>query len=354
MSKILYGVCGIGNGHFYRQKPIIDLLLKEGHQLLFFAYGESYNKLIHLVDPATVILVDVPYLPGNNDGLDFKSAIACNKNYNIERNLNAFAVTQQLIGRPDLVISDYEPLSAQYGYAYDAPILTIDQQSKFLTHCTPPELNGFNSIDEQMRLRMFFPKANRVACSFFKLPQNKTDVLIVPPVYRNEILNIKSTPISKTYLIYLSAQNGFNQSLDSIVSILLKRPETFHIFTKDPYPNTNNIQIHPYNDADFVSLLATTSGVISTAGHNLLSECMYLNIPVYSMPLSLYEQQLNSYIIGKNHFGISHPILETDTLEVFTNNIEQYRHNIRNSDLLFKAENGLITINKTIHGMLNA
>jgi hypothetical protein len=41
-------------------------------------------------------------------------------------------LTQELIGKPDLVISDYEPISAQYAYASGTPLVTIDQQSKYL------------------------------------------------------------------------------------------------------------------------------------------------------------------------------------------------------------------------------
>ena len=32
MKKILYGICGIGNGHFFRQLPIIETLLKQNNK----------------------------------------------------------------------------------------------------------------------------------------------------------------------------------------------------------------------------------------------------------------------------------------------------------------------------------
>lgn len=41
------------------------------------------------------------------------------------------AATKEFGGGLDLVISDYEPISAQYAYATGTPLITSDQQSKF-------------------------------------------------------------------------------------------------------------------------------------------------------------------------------------------------------------------------------
>lgn len=46
-AKILYGVCGIGMGHTYRQLPLLDNLAAEA-EIVLFAYGESlafYSKI---------------------------------------------------------------------------------------------------------------------------------------------------------------------------------------------------------------------------------------------------------------------------------------------------------------------
>jgi UDP:flavonoid glycosyltransferase YjiC (YdhE family) len=39
-KKILYGVCGIGMGHTYRQLPLLDELAID-NRIVLFVYGES-------------------------------------------------------------------------------------------------------------------------------------------------------------------------------------------------------------------------------------------------------------------------------------------------------------------------
>jgi uncharacterized protein (TIGR00661 family) len=371
MKKIVYGICGIGNGHLYRQLPIIDFLLENNHKIMIFTYGtafEFFNKkyiptLSQLKQELIqVALVDVPYFIGKKDGLDFVKAAEINRAMTMTNNLEAFSQAQKYIGRPDLIISDYEPYSAQYGYAYDCPVVTIDQQSRYLLKSLPLELNGTSYIDEIMRLNMFFPKAEkRFACSFFKIPvsQANNSVEIIPTNIRPEILALKNRPSEEMhYIIYLTAQAGFKQDLSEIVNILKNRNEKFTIFlNKDSYQkqlnnNFKNIHFATHGDKAFEKLLETCSGIISTAGHTLLSEAMHLEIPVYAMPLDLYEQQLSAKVIGDNNFGINYQTLTNEKLEEFIKNNDLYRINIILDQNNLYKDNGLDILFKYIGEML--
>lgn len=349
MKKILYGICGIGNGHFFRQLPIIETLLKQNNQILFFAYGESLKLLnrFNLNPNVKIIEVAVPYFIGAKEGIDFKRSKDINQinkfNYNL--NFEAFATAQEWLGKPDLVISDYEPVCAQYGYAYQSKVITIDQQSKFFTRNTIKNLNGFNCEDEIMRLNMFFPLAERLACSFFKVKEAH-NVTIFPPIYREKIKELKRNIKQGHFIVYISAQPGFEQNIDDLMKIFEQRKETFHVFMKEPFVSTHNVISYTHGDCRFEDCLSFCEGVISTAGHNLLSECMYLNIPVYAMPLNLYEQQLNAYMIGKNNLGINFPVLTSAFLDEFIQNIPLYTKNIIESDVLFKESGENLIINK--------
>lgn len=345
MKKVLYGICGIGNGHFFRQTPVIDFLLSQQTQILFFAYGESLKLLNRYQDNPLVKIVEVavPYFIGNPQGLDFITTEQINKNFDYSINLKAFSETQSWLGNPDVVLTDYEPVSAQYGYAYGVNVITIDQQSKFFSRSTPPEINGFTCEDEIMRLNMFFPVARRLACSFFRVSE-KNDVIIVPPLYRQSILEIKTKrqPVENQFVIYLSSQSGFKQSLEEVVSILAQTDSTqhFHIFSKEVLTRDlpSHVSVYPHGSSDFEKLLSSCSGVISTAGHNLLSECMYLNIPVYAMPMDLYEQQLNAKIIGDFCYGMNYPLLTSEKLREFISKQNFYLDNIRHSSILFQED----------------
>lgn len=355
MKKILYGICGIGNGHFFRQTPVIEYLIEQKHQILFFAYGESYKLLSRYENNPLVKIIEVavPYFIGNTEGIDFVTSAQINSSFDYNKNLNALAEAQRWLGKPDLVLSDYEPVSAQYGYAHGVEVVTIDQQSKFLTGSTPQSINGFNCEDEVMRLRMFFPQAKRLACSFFKVGE-RNNVSILPPLYRKSIQEIVRTPIKNQFIIYLSSQRGFKQSLDDIIKVVGNRAEQFHIFSKDIYQGSvpSNVVIYSHGTDQFEKLLATCSGVISTAGHNLLGECMYLGIPVYAMPLDLYEQQLNASIISDFRYGMNQPLLSEQALNEFVDNQEFYLMNIKHSSILFKQD-GKHKLLSTIETLLN-
>jgi len=178
-KKILYGICGIGNGHTFRQVPVVDHLLRQGHQILMFAYGASLKYFTeHYTDQPKLTVVEVanPYFVGSKSGLDFEATLVNPSNQRDFHHMNskAMAQAQHKIGRPDIVISDYECVSAQYGYAKGAPLVTFDQQSKYLVGEFPENISDTSCTDEVERLRMFFPKAElRLAVSFFQVPKSK-------------------------------------------------------------------------------------------------------------------------------------------------------------------------------------
>jgi uncharacterized protein (TIGR00661 family) len=314
---------------------------------MFFAYGESLKLLQRFSNNENIKIVEVfvPYLIADVYGIDFTKSFEININSDISINLKAFSLAQQWIGKPDIIISDYEPTSAQYGYSYNVKIITFDQQSKFFLTGLP-YIDNYSYIDEVMRLRMFFPVAKRIACSFFKIEGNE-EVSIVPCIYRDNIKNLTRIPKNNHYIVYLSAQLGFTQKLEEFVSILDGRTEIFHIFFKDieNFNNRNNLKFYKHGNSEFDEILSLCNGVISTAGHTLLSECMFLGIPVFALPLKLYEQQLNAFEISSNGFGMSSEFLSHENLNLFINNIDIYQENINNNNVLNRIDGKEIIIN---------
>ena len=333
MSKILWGVCGIGHGHIFRQLPLIDHFAHD-NDIVIFGYGESYDFYKkrfagHL--RVTVERVAVPYVPGGPNGLDFDAAARLLENRMDYTAINAAAMqaARTRLGRPDLVVSDYEPVCAQYAYAMDAPLVTVDQQSKYLCGDFPEPLNGQYYRDEIERLRMFFPKAEkRLASTFFTVSaKGATDVTLCPPVLGDAILDIKrQKSASPEILIYLSSQKPFGQSFDDIAAACAAHPGVrFHLFGKNiPAMNAVNVHVYRHGDPAFHAVLARCHGVVSTAGHTLLSESMYLGIPVCAIPLPLYEQEMNARAIAEGGFGVNTSRLDADLLSQFFANLPAY------------------------------
>lgn len=365
-KSILFGVCGIGNGHCNRQLPVLKHLLDQGHQIMVFTYGEGlafFKERFPDSPNLTVIPVANPYYVGCIKGLDFEKTALSQKNQLDFNKINSLAMLQatQKIGRPDLVISDYEMVSAQYAYAKQAPLVTLDQQSKYLVGHFEKELYGTSYFDEVERLNLFFPRASkRIAVSFFQVESDSTQVEIVAPMIRPEILYEKGSPKSEipSLLVYVTSQQIGNQPIDQwIDTIRMALPLTWeaHIFLpkriKLPFDDTP-LHFYHHGDACFDKLLIACHGIISTAGHTLLSEAMHLEKPVYALPLPLYEQQLNAHVIEEGGFGLSKETLTSSSLTTFIENLELYTNNIRQDKQWLIKEPGNALIIQKIEALL--
>jgi uncharacterized protein (TIGR00661 family) len=347
--KILMGSCGIGNGHTFRQLPVFLHLLENYHQIMVFAYGTSllyFKKNYGGHANVTVVEVANPFFVGNTNGLDYYATqhLASNKQNFHEMNCSAMAKAQEKLGKPDLVISDYECVSAQYAYAEGAPLVTLDQQSKFLCGRFD-NIDGTNPQDEVKRLSMFFPKAKaRLAISFFNLIPNDEkveDVSIFPPIIRQELIDIKNNKqdsnvqkTRKSILVYFSEQDFKEQYTNQPIEVLKDFPESdFHVFLPSSVVAqgwSESVKIYSHGDPNFLKILSEADGVISTAGHTLLSEALFLEKPLYVMPIArLYEQQINAQVVAVNGFGLKHSCLTKNFLQQFLNNLQIYTNNIR-------------------------
>lgn len=353
--KVLYGVCGIGMGHTLRQQPIIDHLAKYC-RVVIFAYGQSYRHFSERFRDAhnvSVMQVSVPYYYGGSHGIDFARSGAMRPNSAENAlliNCTAMAEAQRVLGRPDLVITDYEPVSAQYAYSQGAPLVTIDQQSKYLVGSFPAELRGEGYLDEVQRLRMFFPKADaRFACSFFRVERRSRvpeKVQVIPPTLNASILSMgrrrRTARGGKEILMYISTSRDFSLSTGELTAVLASQPDwRFHVFLPSGMleaglgsnpagwtSSTLNVSLYATGDARYQGILERCGGIISTAGHSLLSEAMHLRKPVYALPLSVYEQQMNAHVIDSNGFGIARPHLTEPQLAEFLGALPDFAANI--------------------------
>lgn len=341
-KKILWGICGVGMGHAYRQMPIIEHLAKH-NDIAIITYGNPYDVYSQKFKNSAnvkVLHATPPYLPDGPKGIGFREAIDLPRNQNIDFfrvSASVFAKLDEVIGSPNLVIGDYEPMCAQYGYAHNAPVITLDQQSKYLSGDFPEQINGLSYLGEVMRLQLFYPKAKkRIACSFFnhQARENSHQVTIVPPIIRQEVRSIE--PHRKddgSIIVYLSEYPDITNAIEQLRVTAVRTKTRIKIFAKGIKAHNKGvdplISFHEPDKKTFLRALATCSGIICTAGHSLLSEAMYLGIPVYALPRQQYEALLCSQIISENKFGVSSQNLTEAALIKFIHDIPNYQLNIR-------------------------
>jgi uncharacterized protein (TIGR00661 family) len=355
--NIVIGICGIGNGHSLRQYEIISRLIKNNHKLVIYAFGQSYSFFKKNFKNIPIYEVFVPWIQSAIDGIDFEKT-SLNKynqsNKMISVNYDVMYKTKIYFkSHPDLIISDYEPISAQFAYATNTNLITIDQQSKFLGYCFPL-LETYSREEEKSRLSLFFPKAlKRFSVSFYKIPYIKDknyDVQIVPPIIRYDIIKLNRTKqVSNIIIVYFSPYGPTKQSLNEIIEIFKKfTNKKFIIFNSNKIEyEENNISACYFNRKKFTSILGIADAVITTAGHTLISELVYLNIPILTIPLNTYDQHFCGHFVNQEHFGLNVNEISEDNISTFLNNLDFYRNQIKNSKCIFRDHNGIdFIINK--------
>ncbi len=337
---ILIGICGIGNGHAIRQTSVIRWLDARGHRVFILATEQSLRIMRTLFPEHAASEVFVPWVASHSHGVDFKMS-ACNdrngKSAVYQENYAALArVDGFFAAKPDLVISDYEPTVAQYAYANDRPLVTFDEQSKFLGYDFPPIENSTRQ-EEASRLRMFFPKAGlRLSCSFFPVVHPRDShhrVDLVSPLLRNEFtassIPQRGVPNQnenrKRIVVYFSPYGSFGQNPQDVIEVLARFPHTqFQVFSDWCYKNVtvpDHVELFGFDFCTFPIKLQEADGLICTAGHTLLSEAFYLRKPVLAIPLDTFSQKVCAGMIEQLGLGFSHRELSFESVSRFLNRL---------------------------------
>ena len=335
--KIVVGVCGFGLGHSTRQRPIVEGLLGRGHDVILVTNDQSHEFFARHFPLLPNARVYVPRIHTTPHGLDFTATADDPANAQPEAHRafwNACALVEQLYGKPDLVISDYDMVSAQIAYLFDAPLVTLDQQSKFLGYECPP-IDAFTPDEHRMRLGYFFPKARaRFATSFFRVDYPAVaeyQVTMLPPILGADVKGLVAEPVDGNVTVYLSAANHIAQPLDELLDLFGEFAD--HRFTCFVGPEAtdvpDNVTLRPNGRADFIDCLRHSDAVISTAGHNLITEALYLDVPMFLLPFAHYEQQLNARVITDAGLGAAAATLTRANLGAFLDNLGAYRQRRR-------------------------
>jgi uncharacterized protein (TIGR00661 family) len=141
---------------------------------------------------------------------------------------------------------------------------------------------------------------------------------------------------NRSILVYISSQRDFVQSYEEVLTVLSTATEYhFHVFVKELPQHLlavrpSNVTLRRHGDPRFLDVLAECHGIVTTGGHTLVSEAMYLGIPAYLIPLAVYEQQINARAVGDNNFGICAENINQPQLAAFLSQLESFATNIVN------------------------
>lgn len=334
MKKILIGICGIGNGHLNRQICVIEELLKSNNQIVVATQKEKIDVLKERFPKINILEVNIPWITCTNNGIDYVDSLSkyINSSKNQYKLFFEFSINVEKLfnGHPDIVITDYEPNVAQYAYSASLPLICMEQQSKFL-YLDEIDIENNSIKEEKYRLNYFFPKYDKkIISSFFPIDVKDENIYVVPPIIpaikknndKNNQVIVYFSPYSdsENYLKILNIIKDYSNYIFKIYSNKdLKQYQNFFKY--------KNLSFYNFN-SNFKDELCSSSALITTCGHQLVSEAISINIPLCVFPLETYEQKYNASMIEKYGIGVYIKDYEKIELDAFFKNINNYYDNI--------------------------
>lgn len=170
--------------------------------------------------------------------------------------------------------------------------------------------------------------------SFYKIHTHDDEVVVVPPLLRKEIFELK-TKSNNFYLVYLVNRGYFEEVLDWHKHNPLTE---IHCFTDQPDAilteyqfDTEKLFVHAINDKLFLEMMSQARGLASTAGFESVCEAMYLGKPVLMVPIEgHYEQFCNSRDAYKAGAGIFADHFDLAQLDVFSTGYKEDNNLFKN------------------------
>jgi uncharacterized protein (TIGR00661 family) len=200
----------------------------------------------------------------------------------------------------DVVISDYEPVSAQIARRNKIPSIGIGHHYAFLHKVPIIRSSLFSYI-----LKKFAPVDYSIGLHWHHFNQP-----VLPPIVPNS-LKIQH-PINDKILVYPPFEDK-----NAIAVILRKiKAHQFYIYNAISYPyNDGNLNYRPYSRHNFLSDLSDCNGVICNAGFELPSEALHLGKKILVKPLiGQIEQESNALALSQLNLANAVPALTLDII----------------------------------------
>jgi uncharacterized protein (TIGR00661 family) len=284
--KILYAIQGTGNGHLSRSMEIVPLL-QQMAQVDVLVSGTQGD--LELPFPVKFQFNGFGFIFGKSGGVDLWKSFYKSRFRNFIKEIGKVPVEEY-----DLVINDFEPVSAWACYLKDKPCISLSHQSAVLSEHSPkPE--DTNMIGKLI-LKNYAPSTAQYGFHFDDFDEN-----IFTPVIRKQVREQK-IGFKGHYTVYLPAYDDKR---------LIKKLSEFkdaewEVFSKHnkKVMKYKNVSIQPIDNDKFIKSMAQSGGVFCGAGFETPAEALFLRKKLIVVPMkSQYEQHLNAAAL--NAMGVT-------------------------------------------------
>lgn len=275
--RILFAIQGTGNGHLSRAKDVYPELAKYGDVDVLVS---GIQADVDIPFPVKYRMYGMSFIFGKHGGVDILDTAKKLKLFRLLKDINEFPVQDY-----DLVINDFEPVSAWACKKKKKPCISLSHQCAVL-HPAAPQPGEADPMSKAV-LQHYAPVTAAYGFHFRSFSDN-----IFTPVIRKEIRALTPTD-SGHYTVYLPAYD--DATIVKHLSIFKNvKWEVFSKHNKEPF-TSGNVSVRRINNREFIESMASATGVLCGAGFEGPAEAMYLGKKVLVIPmLAQYEQHCNA------------------------------------------------------------
>jgi len=275
--KILYAIQGTGNGHISRASEIIPILKDKGEVDILVSGKESQ---VRLPFPIKYELEGLGFVFGKKGGIDLLETYKKSRIKRLLQDVKTLPVEDY-----DLVINDFEPVSAWACYLRSRPCVGLSHQAAVISK-ESPRPKGNDAMGRAI-LKSYAPASTSYGFHF-----KKYNEAIFTPVIRNKVRQLATQDLGH-YTVYLPAYSD-QRIIRELSKIKGIRWEIFSKYVTHSI-SSETVRLFPICDDAFLRSMASATGIICGAGFETPAEAMFLGKKLLVIPMkNQYEQQCNA------------------------------------------------------------
>ena len=275
--KILFAIQGTGNGHVSRARDVYPELAKYGTVDVLIS---GIQADVDFPFPIKYKLYGMSFIFGKRGGVDFWATAKTLKLSRLRKDIKTFPIEEY-----DLVINDFEPISAWACRRKKLPCISVSHQCAVANKNSPPPDGG--DPFGKFLLHHYAPVTAEYGFHFKAFDEN-----IFTPVIRREIRALTPTDEGH-YTVYLPAYDDAT-IVKHLSQFKNARWQVFSKHNKESFVS-GNVAVQKVENRAFIRSMASSRGVLCGAGFEGPAEAMYLNKKLLVIPmLTQYEQHCNA------------------------------------------------------------